>query len=128
MKKNNSPIASSDANIFAQLNSNYKNDNHSHSQLDNRDASRLSPKSPVKRREIRDASRLSRKSRQLSLWEPQQNPVAEAGLFRHRPQIASTPGISPKERHRYRVVLGGEVLGERLTLDQAIALANQSTL
>jgi hypothetical protein len=72
--------------------------------LDNRDASRLSPK-------------------QLNLWEPQQSPVPEVGLFRHKPQIVSTPGICPKERCRYRVVLGGEVLGDRLTLDEALKLA-----
>jgi hypothetical protein len=45
----------------------------------------------------------------------------------HKPQISSIPGISPKERDRYRVVLGREILGERLTLDEAIALANKST-
>ena len=48
-------------------------------------------------------------------------------LFRHKPQIVSIPGISPKERNRYRVVLGDRILGDRLTLDEAIALANQST-
>jgi hypothetical protein len=51
----------------------------------------------------------------------------EATLFRHKPQIVSIPGISPKERNRYRVVLGDRILGDRLTLDEAIALANQST-
>jgi hypothetical protein len=30
-----------------------------------------------------------------------------------KPQISSIPGISPKEPHRYRVVLGGQVLGDR---------------
>ena len=46
---------------------------------------------------------------------------------RHKPQISSIPGISPNQRDRYRVVLGDEVLGDRLTLDKAILLANQST-
>ncbi len=77
--------------------------------------------------EKRDASRLSPKSKQLSLWESPQNPVSETELFRHKPQIVSTPGVCFKERCRYRVILGAEVLGERLTLDEAIALANQST-
>jgi hypothetical protein len=41
---------------------------------------------------------------------------------RHKPQISSIPGISVKRRDRYRVVLGDEVLGDRLTLDEAITL------
>jgi len=40
-----------------------------------------------------------------------------------KPQISSISGISPKEPHRYRVMLGGEILGERLTLDEALKLA-----
>ena len=43
--------------------------------------------------------------------------------FTKKPQISSVPGISPRERHRYRVTLGSEVLGERLILDQALELA-----
>jgi hypothetical protein len=42
-------------------------------------------------------------------------------------QISSIPGIPPKQRDRYRLLLGNQVLGDRLTLDEAIALANQST-
>ena len=44
-----------------------------------------------------------------------------------KPQIVSIPGISPKQRDRYRLMRGDEVLADRLTLDEAIALANQST-
>jgi hypothetical protein len=106
MKKKNFPIASSGVAIFTQLNSNCKNDNHSHLEL-----------------EKRDASRLSQKPKQLTIWESPQTPVSEVGLFRHKPQIVSTPGVCPKERSRYRVVLGGEVLGERLSLDEALKLA-----
>jgi hypothetical protein len=62
-------------------------------------------KSPVEGKEKRDASRLSQK------------------LFRQKPQILSIPGISPKELHRYRVILGSEVLGDRLTMDEALLLA-----
>jgi hypothetical protein len=98
MKKNNSPVASSGANIFAQ-------------------------NPPVEGRQKRDASRLSQKTKQLSLWEPLQSPVPEAELFRHKPQIVSTPGVCPKERCRYRVILGNEVLGDRLTMDEALLLA-----
>jgi len=96
--------------ILSQLNSVCKNDNHSHPQL-----------------EKRDASRLSKKPKQLTIWESPQNPAPSAKLFCRKPQIASIPGASHKELHRYRVILGSEVLGDRLTLDEAIALANQST-
>ena len=46
---------------------------------------------------------------------------------RRRPQILSSPEVSPKMRDRYRVVAGDEILGDRLSLDKALALANQST-
>ena len=60
-----------------------------------------------------------------------QNPLLEGRqleLFnhtgiQHKPQILSSPGVSPKQRHRYRVVLGSEILGDFLTLDEAIALS-----
>jgi hypothetical protein len=45
----------------------------------------------------------------------------------HKPQILSIPGISPKQRDRYRVVMGDRILGDRFINAQAIALANQST-
>jgi hypothetical protein len=38
-------------------------------------------------------------------------------------QIQSVPGIPAKERNRYRVVLNGEILGDKLTLDEALKLA-----
>ena len=73
----------------------------------------------VDRRDNRDASRISRnppvEGRQLELFAPQ--------CIRHKRQITSIPGISPKERHRYRVLMGDRILGDRLTLDEAIALA-----
>jgi hypothetical protein len=59
------------------------------------------------------------KGRQLDLFIHQGN--------LHKPQILSIPGVFPKQRDRYRVVLGDRILGARLTLDEAIALANQST-
>jgi hypothetical protein len=78
----------------------------------------LPQKSPSEGRERRDASRLSQNlpvdGRQLELFTPQ-------GI-RHKRQISSIPGISPKERHRYQVTLGGEILGDRLTLDEALKL------
>ena len=44
---------------------------------------------------------------------------------RHKPQISSIPGISPKQRDRYSVMRGDQVLGDRLTLDEAISLAKR---
>jgi hypothetical protein len=46
-------------------------------------------------------------------------------IFRHKPQVESIPGISVKERDRYRVVLGHRILGDRLTLDEAVILAKK---
>jgi hypothetical protein len=53
---------------------------------------------------------------QLSL--PLANP-----LHCQKPQILSVPGISPKQRDRYRVVMGDRILGDQLTLDEALLLA-----
>ena len=90
-------------NIFAQLNSDSKNNNHSQLHLDNQRAN------------------------QLPTGESPQNPAPSAKLFRQKPQIVNIPGVLLKEQHRYRVVLDDEVLGDRLTIEQAIALSNQST-
>jgi hypothetical protein len=49
-------------------------------------------------------------SKQLTIWESTQSPVPSARLFRHKSQISSIPGISPKEH-------------DRLTLDEAVILA-----
>jgi hypothetical protein len=38
-------------------------------------------------------------------------------------QISSIPGIPAKERNRYRVTFNGEILGDKLTLDEALKLA-----
>jgi len=43
--------------------------------------------------------------RQLDLFPHQGN--------RHKPQISSISAIFPKEPHRYRVTLAGQVLGDR---------------
>jgi hypothetical protein len=42
---------------------------------------------------------------------------------RHKPKICSIPGVFPKQRDRYRVVLWDRILGDHLSIDQAIALA-----
>lgn len=56
------------------------------------------------------------KRRQLSL------PLA-LDRNQQKPQISSIPETSPKQRNRYRVMLGDVVLGDFLTIDQAINLA-----
>ncbi len=40
-----------------------------------------------------------------------------------KPQISSIPGIPARERHRYRVTLNGKILGDKLTIDEALKLA-----
>ncbi len=60
---------------------------------------------------------------QLSLRLAPQKPAAEAQLFRQKPQISSIPGVSPRERHRYRVKIGNEILGDQLPLEQSLELA-----
>jgi hypothetical protein len=44
---------------------------------------------------------------------------------RPKPQISSIPGVSPKQRNRYCVSLGTQILGDRLTIDEAIKLAKR---
>ena len=44
---------------------------------------------------------------------------------RHKPQISSIPGIFPKQRDRYRVTLENRILGDSLSLDEAVALAKR---
>lgn len=45
------------------------------------------------------------------------------GDLHNKPQIFSIPGISPKQRDRYRVMAGNEILGDRLTLDEVLTLS-----
>jgi hypothetical protein len=74
------PGASPGTDIFAQLNSGIKNDNHSHPQL-----------------EKRDASRLSKKTKQLNLWESPRKPAAEASPHLQIKSVAACERIDPKE-------------------------------
>jgi len=57
-------------------------------------------------------------SHQLSL------PLA-LGRSQEKPQISSIPGTHQRERHRYRVMLGDELLGDFLTVDQALTLVER---
>jgi len=52
--------------------------------------------------------------RQLELFQ---------NLISKKPQIVSIPGASVKEENRYRVTLAGEILGDCLTIEQALKLA-----
>jgi hypothetical protein len=73
--------------ILSQLNSDSKNNNHSHQLA-------------------------------LPLASPQ-----KPEIFCQKPQVESIPGISVKQRDRYRVIFHDQVLGDRLTLDEAVILA-----
>ena len=44
-------------------------------------------------------------------------------LQKSQPQISCLPGVSVKQKHRYRVILGGEILGDKLSLNEALKLA-----
>ena len=43
-----------------------------------------------------------------------------ACIFSPKPQISSIPGVSPKEKFRYQIVLNGKVLSSGLSLEQAL--------
>ncbi len=67
-------------------------------------------------------------NQEVEARSPQQSQQLE--LFplpnkRQKPQISSVPGIPPKERNRYRVVFGEQILGDRLTIEQALSLAQK---
>ena len=80
-------------------------------------------KSPENKSEIHGkSSRASNSSVSL-----QKTPNLQRFTRKQNPQISSIPGICPKDRHRYQVTHETELLGDRLTIDQAILLANQST-
>jgi hypothetical protein len=63
----------------------------------------------IKRKSTNSATNIAQNPpawrRQLDLFPHQGN--------LHKPQISSIPGISPKEPHGYRVMIGGQVLGDR---------------
>ncbi|NER95043.1 MAG: hypothetical protein F6J86_14605 [Symploca sp. SIO1B1] len=44
-------------------------------------------------------------------------------IFDEKPQIKSIPGIPLQEKYRWRVTLGHQVLGDKLSLEQAAELA-----
>jgi len=79
--------------------------------------------SPQAKQSERVSERRSQQYRQLGLFDPQSTEVLPQ-IKSQKPQISSTPGTSPKVRNRYRVRLGDEILGDHLSLDEALALAN----
>lgn len=60
-------------------------------------------------------------NRRLGEKKPPLNPLKK----RQKPQISSIPGVSPKERNRYQVMIGDEVIAARLTSDEAFEVAKQ---
>ncbi len=73
-------------------------------------------------RHTKQSEKRSQQYRQLGLFDPQSTEVLSQ-IKSQKPQISSTPGTSPKELSRYRVTLAGQVLGDRLTADEAIQIA-----
>jgi hypothetical protein len=73
----------------------------------------------------RESSHPSSSSDSLGL--PPHSKGKSQKLFSPKPQITSIPGASPKQRERYRVALGDEILGDFLNLDAAIELAKLNT-
>jgi len=59
-------------------------------------------------------------------YRASQKPQQQAFQRRRKAQIISIPGIAAKEKFRYRVVLDGRILGDRLSLEQALEKAGLS--
>ncbi len=85
--------------------------------------------SDVERSRSEASGKISQKGRSPGAEQsPQQlalNLELPLQIGKSKPQIQSTPGISPKQRNRYRVSFGTKILGDRLTLDEAITLAKR---
>lgn len=63
---------------------------------------------------------------QLNTFSKNENHSLQISLplkKRRKPQVQSIPGVSPRERNRYQVVFGGEIVATALTGEQALALA-----
>jgi hypothetical protein len=80
---------------------------------------------------VKESSRMTNLSITPNYGEKYHNPphYIQLDLFpllrEQKPQIASIPGISPKGRNRYRVIAGERILGDKLSLDQAVKLAKR---
>ena len=77
--------------------------------------------SSLRNKTISSLSDKYNQAEQLSLF-PSSN-TALSLLSDEKPQIKSIPGAPIKEKFRYRVALGGEILGDKLSLEQAAELA-----
>jgi hypothetical protein len=53
----------------------------------------------------------------------QKTPQLPIFARRRKPQICSRPNVLPGAKNRYRVVFGDRILGDFLTLDEALALS-----
>lgn len=66
--------------------------------------------------------------KQLSLFPEGNQELFPLPLKCQKPQISSVSGVSgvsPKVRNRYRVVLGDAILGDKLSLDEALQVARR---
>lgn len=82
----------------------------------------MKPKSTKKLKEKSEILGKSAEASACSVSHPKA-PQLQSFAKKQKPQISIIPGISPRERNRYRVLLGDQVLGNQLNIDQAIALA-----
>lgn len=96
--------------IIAYSKPEYNNENHSHSHPSKNCENFLAPAHRGRRRSQHE-------TKQLSLFPEPEIP--------RKAQISSIPGVSLKERNRYRVVIGDAILGDKLTLDEALKLAKK---
>lgn len=49
--------------------------------------------------------------------------LSQLNRNQQKPQISSVRGVHPRERYRYRVTVEDTVLGDHLTIDEALELA-----
>lgn len=68
--------------------------------------------------------------RRVEKLSPLQESFHQLELFplpqkRRKPQISSIPGVSARERDRYRVMVGGRILGDHLSAPEALKLAKR---
>jgi hypothetical protein len=71
------------------------------------------------------ASRKNFEVIQLTLWKSPQSAESLLSQKRQKRQILSVPGTSPQKRNRYRVIFQGQILGNKLSIDKAVALTKR---
>jgi hypothetical protein len=84
----------------------------------------LKPSKQLRQHEGQFEGRSPQEYRQLGLFDPQDADLLPQ-VKSQKPQVSRTPGTSPKELFRYRVTFQGQILGDHLSIDQAIELAKR---